>query len=417
MGCSGEMSCEPWSTWSAERPRNALRAGKALHGRACGLIPRIRDVIRPVCVLDPTQGSLSGTLEVRIEILLDSGGHMRHPPLAPGWIDSPHHERSIGDLPLASGETLKNCRLVWVEHGERNARGDNTILALCAIGSAHHRLDFLIGPGRALDTRRFHVIAVDALGNALSSSPSNHTSQGGAAFPAITIADMVESQSRLLDLLGVTRLFAVVGASMGGMQALQWAVSQPMRVARLIALTAMARTSRWSQIMNELSRRAMFADDDFTQPRPREEAMKLWAPLTQLVVASTPRAAERFANRAAMRAEMAGLETAFHSNGPDAFDWLCQTRAYDAHDVGLCAHFHGDTTAALSSVRARTLVLAPPLDLYNPAECSREIASGIPHSRFLEIPSILGHRSATATSREDAAFLNQNIAEFLLAES
>lgn len=342
---------------------------------------------------------------------------MRHPPLAPGWIDAPHRERSIGDLPLASGETLRDCRLVWVEHGERNARGDNTVLALCAIGSTHHRLDFLIGPGRALDTRRFHVVAVDALGNGLSSSPSNHPAQGGAAFPAITIADMVESQSRLLELLGIGRLCAVVGASMGGMQALQWAVSHPARVERLVAMTGMARTSRWSQIVNELSRRALFADADFSQPRPREDAMRLWAPFTQLVVASTPAAAERFADRAAMRAEMAALESAFHSHGPDAFDWLCQTRAYDAHDVGRGTRFQGDTARALGSITARTLVLAPPLDLYNPSDYAREIATAIPDARFLEIPSTLGHRAATATSAQDAAFLDRHIADFLLARS
>lgn len=326
---------------------------------------------------------------------------MRHPPLARGWIDRPHHERSIGELPLALGGRIEDCRLVWVEHGER--RGDNTVLVLCAIGSTHHRLDFLIGPERALDTGRFHVIAIDALGNGLSSSPSNSATQRAAAFPRITIADMVESQRRLLDALGIGRLHAIVGASMGGMQALQWAVADPARTERVVAMTAMARTARWSQLMNELSRRALFEDDAFTQPRERAAAMRLWAPLTQLVTPSTPQAAERWVDADALVAEMRALQERFEAHGPDPFDWLCQTRAYDAHDVA----------DRLGSIRARVLLAAPPLDLYNPEYASREIADGIARAELVTIPSRLGHRAATDMDGRDAQFLNDAIARFL----
>lgn len=338
---------------------------------------------------------------------------MRHPPLAPGWIDRPHRERSIGALQLEAGGRLDDCRLVWVEHGERNAAGDNTILVFCAIGSTHHRLDFLIGRGRALDPRRFHVIAIDALGNGLSSSPSNTPTQGGAGFPAIGIRDMVESQRRLLDLLGVGRLHAVVGASMGGMQALQWAVSHPHRVGRLVAMTAMARTSRWSQLVNELSRRALFEDAACTVARERSAAMRLWAPLTQLAIASTPLAAERFAGRDALLGEIDALERRLAEHGPDPFDWACQTRAYDAHDLGETPGLRGDVDAALRAIEARTLLLAPPLDLYNPAKASREMVERMRNACFVEIPSHRGHRAATAERAEDAAFLNAVIADFV----
>jgi pimeloyl-ACP methyl ester carboxylesterase len=209
---------------------------------------------------------------------------MRHPPLAPTWIDRPHHSQSIGDLPLESGETLRDCRLVWVEHGTRDAARANTVLVCCAIGSTHHRLDFLIGEGRALDPSRLHIVAVDALGNGLSASPSNSPGQPGRNFPRFTIRDMVRSQCLLLDALGIGNLHAVIGASMGGMQALQWAVSFPQRVGRVVAMTPMARTTRWSQLVNELARRALFEDDECRLPRGREDAMRLWVPLTQLIV-------------------------------------------------------------------------------------------------------------------------------------
>jgi len=331
----------------------------------------------------------------------------------PEWIPRPHHETSIGDLALESGESIADCRLVWVEHGKRHPAAGNTILVLCAIGSTHHRLDFLIGEGRALDPGRFHVVAIDALGNGLSSSPSNSTAQPGPAFPAITIRDMVESQRRLLDILGIPSLHAVVGASMGGMQALQWAVSHPGAAGRVVAMTAMAVTERWSQLANELSRRAMFEDEECRRPRPRREALRLWAPLTQLMTATTPASVRQFADREAMIAFIEAEQARLEAEGPDPFDWLCQTRAYDAHDIGRTPGYAGDLEAALKSIRAETLLLAPPLDLYNPGEGLRAAAAAIPRASFIEIPSTRGHRSASAGADAEAAFLNRTIGAFL----
>lgn len=337
-----------------------------------------------------------------------------HPPLADGWIDRPHRRTVIGDLPLSSGEVLADCELVWVEHGVRRPDGHNTVLVCCAIGSTHHRLDFLIGPGRALDTDRFHLLIVDALGNGLSSSPSNSRSQPGSEFPAISIRDMVESQRRLLDQLGIGRLRAVVGASMGGMQALQWGASHPDRIDRIVAMTPMARTSRWSQLVNELSRRALFDDAACTSPRDRVEAMRLWAPLTQLVVPTSPASvAARFATEQTLLDWLAGREAALSSHGPDAFDWLAQTRAYDAHDIGLTPGFDGDTDRALAAIRATTLVLAPELDLFNPADDARALTRKIREGRFECIPSIHGHQSASGIETADIAWLDRRIGAFL----
>lgn len=333
--------------------------------------------------------------------------------MAAGWIDRPHQQALIGDLPLESGETLRECTLVWVEHGERNARGDNTVLVCCAIGSTHHRLDFLIGPGRCLDTNRFHIVVIDALGNGLSTSPSNSRHQPGARFPRIGIRDMVQSQRVLLDRLDIARLHAVVGASMGGMQALQWAVSDVARVNRVVAMTPMARTSRWSQLVNELGRRALFADEACTQPRDRVDAMRLWVPLAQLIVPSSPQALEDFSGQAALTEWLTDKTTWFSEHGPDAFDWLAQTRAYDAHDVGATLGFDSDTTKALGSIQAQTLVLAPELDLYNPGWSARDAALHIPRARFEEIPSDRGHQAASGVKAADIAWLDATIAAFL----
>lgn len=147
---------------------------------------------------------------------------LAHPPLQEGWIDRPHESLELGDFALTHGGVIQSFRLSYVTHGELNGTRSNAVLVLCALGSTHHRLDFLIGPGRALDPRHHCVICVDAIGNGLTTSPSNSAAQPGLRFPRFTIADMVESQRQLVqDHLGIERLHAVVGASMGGMQALQ----------------------------------------------------------------------------------------------------------------------------------------------------------------------------------------------------
>ena len=337
-----------------------------------------------------------------------------HPPLQPGWIDRPHRRFELGDLPLESGETLQDAFVVYVVHGDETRLGDKPILLTTAIGSTHHRLDFLIGAGRAFDPARQAVVVVDALGNGLSSSPSNSVAQPGAAFPRLTIRDMVESQRRLLDGLGVGRLAAVGGASMGGMQALQWAVSQPRRMDRVVAMTPMARTSRWSQLVNEMSRRALFSDQGCRVPRPRAEAMRLWVPLTQGVVSRTPAAFDAFVDRQALLDWLANAETHALDEAPDPFDWLCQTNAYDDHDVG--GPGDGDRAAterALAGVAAEVLILAPALDLYNPGPVARALAERIPRARFVELPGDEGHRSASGIAAAPTAVLQETIAAFL----
>lgn len=317
-------------------------------------------------------------------------------------------------MALESGQVLRDAFVSYVLHGNPVLlREGKTILALTAIGSTHHRLDFLIGPGAALDTDRHCVVVVDALGNGLSSSPSNSALQPGSHFPRFTIRDMVESQRRLLDHLGVGELAAVVGASMGGMQALQWAVSHPQRMRSVVAMTPMARTARWSQLVNELSRRALFSDAACRTPRPRADALRLWTPLTQLVMPRTPQALEGFATEAALAAWLEERAAQLGQHGPDAFDWCYQSFAYDAHDVGASPGFDEDTDRALRSVRARTLVMAPGEDLYNPAFAAKALSALIPNCRFVELEGHDGHASASGPPAGCTEHLRQAIGDFL----
>ncbi len=342
---------------------------------------------------------------------------MNHPPLAPGHVDAPHRAFALGDLRLESGETIADYRQSFVVHGELDGARSNAILVCPALTATHHRLDFLIGPDKALDPARWCIVAADPIGNGLSTSPSNSTAQPGMRFPRFALRDMIAAQHRLLvEHLGIERLHAVVGASMGGMQALQWATSFPTFMSRVVAMTPMARTSPWAALVTETARSCLLADpawcgDGFTA-RP-ERGWRAYTGLMSALLMRTPEATASMRDVAEAQVWFDGLVDQQSQVAFDAHDFLYQSRAYDAHDVGTTPGCGGDTEAALRSIVARTLVLAPPLDLFNPATAARGTAASIRGARFIEIPSPLGHLAATSTRAIDADFLNRAISDFL----
>lgn len=340
------------------------------------------------------------------------------PSGAHGPNEPPHRLEALGDLPLESGATIRDFAISYVTHGTLNADKSNAILMTTAIGGNHHRIDFLIGPGKALDTNRYFIVATDAIGNGLTTSPSTSTSQHGTAFPHFTIRDMVESQKRLLDRLGITHLVAVAGASMGGMQALQWGVSHPGFTDALVALTPMARTSAWSIAVNEATRKALMLDPAFKDggyDRQPEQGWRLRADILQVLAARTPEALRGIAPQPLdilpwMRAQ----EEAVLKTGFDANDWIAQTWAYDRHDIGQTPGFGGDYRKALVAITARTLILTGgTLDLYNPVEEAREAGALIPQASVIAVPSVQGHTTATATKAADVDFMNAAVRAFL----
>jgi homoserine O-acetyltransferase/O-succinyltransferase len=341
--------------------------------------------------------------------------HYNHPPMQDGWIDRPHQLLALGDFRLRNGGAIRDFVLSYVVHGEINADRSNVVLCATPISSIHHKYDFLIGPGRALDTDRYCVIVVDAIGNGLTTSPSTSAAQPGEAFPRFTIADMVESQRALVDHLEIDRLHAVLGASMGGMQVLQWAVAHPQRLARAVAMVPMARTTAWSVCVNEASRRALMADPEWQTGSPTR-GWHAWTAIMQVLAARTP---DAMAAECATAADAVGaIERRVVARAATNFqpwDWIYQTWAYDTHDVSLSGGFNGDLAAALGAVKARMLIVSAPGDLYNPTSAALAAADMIPRAQYVEIPSILGHHATNGVDADDTAFLSKHISDFLLA--
>src|SRR5262249_15076747 len=131
--------------------------------------------------------------------------------------DPPHQLYQMGDLPLENSHGIKVFAISYVTHSTHNAKKAIAILMVTALSGNHHRLDFLIGPGKALDTTKYFIVCTDAISNGLTTSPSNRKAQPRMQFPRFAIRDMVQSQYRLLkDKLGIAHVVTVIGPSMGG---------------------------------------------------------------------------------------------------------------------------------------------------------------------------------------------------------
>ncbi|MDX1592935.1 MAG: homoserine O-acetyltransferase [Gammaproteobacteria bacterium] len=184
-------------------------------------------------------------------------------------------------LELDCGRTLPSYDLVYETYGELNAARSNAVLICHALSGDHHAAgyhaaddrkpgwwDAYIGPGKPIDTDRFHVVSLNNLGGCKGSTGPNTIDPQtgrpyGPDFPFVTVRDWVASQARLADTLGIERWAAVIGGSLGGMQALQWAIDQPERIRHALVIAAAPRLSAQNIAFNEVARQAILSDPDF----------------------------------------------------------------------------------------------------------------------------------------------------------
>ena len=187
-------------------------------------------------------------------------------------------------LALTSGAVLADYTLVYETYGRLNADRSNAVLVCHALNASHHVAgtdeqgnrgwwDNLVGPGKPLDTERFFVIGVNNPGSCFGSTGPMHINPAtgkayGAAFPVVTVEDWVDAQARLIDRLGITQLAAVLGGSLGGMQALAWTLRYPVRIRHCIGVATAPNLSAENIAFNEIARRAtslkaMFCADRF----------------------------------------------------------------------------------------------------------------------------------------------------------
>ncbi|UCC71948.1 MAG: alpha/beta fold hydrolase [Gemmatimonadota bacterium] len=164
----------------------------------------------------------------------------------------------LGECPLESGAVIQNCRVAYRTFGRLDSARSNAVLFTTQFTGTSAQIAGYVGADGLVDTTKHFVIAVDAFGNGVSSSPSNSTAQPGAGFPRIAIRDMVAAQYRLVtEVLGLPSLHAVMGISMGGMQAFEWAVSHPGFAAKVIPIAGSPRLAAYDIVLWETALRIL----------------------------------------------------------------------------------------------------------------------------------------------------------------
>lgn len=304
-------------------------------------------------------------------------------------------------LPLGCGLSLGGVRIAYRTWG----RPSDTAIVVCHALTGSADVDRwwpgLLGPGRALDPERDFIVASNVLGSCYGTTgpaddPGDGCGRWGATFPRITVRDMVRAQRRLLDALGVRRVELVLGGSLGGMQALEWAAMDA-RVEAAAVLAAPARHSPWAIALNEAQRAAIAADPRWcggAYPPDRPPVDGLAA--ARMLAMCTYRAPEGLGARFAAGDGdgRGGVQGWLRHHGRalverfDAASYVTLTRAMDAHDVG---RGRGGVAAALAAIRVPVLVVAIDSDRLYPAEEVGALAAALPEGRLETLCSPHGH--------------------------
>jgi homoserine O-acetyltransferase len=352
-------------------------------------------------------------------------------------VTTPQRLRFDAPLALSSGAEIDQYELVYETYGRLNTARSNAVLVCHALNASHHVAgisaidakdigwwDNMVGPGKAVDTDRFFVIGVNNLGSCFGStgpmSPNPATGKPyGPDFPVVTVEDWVNAQARLADALGIERFAAVIGGSLGGMQALAWSTLYPERVSHCVAIATAPRLSAQNIAFNEVARRAIVTDPDFhggrfydfdTVPARGLQVARMIGHITYL---SDDTMAERF-GRTLRRPEQDAsigndyqftfdvefeIESYLRYQGEkfsryfDANTYLLITRALDYFDP---ARDHGgDLAAALAPARCDFLLASFSTDWRFAPERSREIVAALLANRrrvtYAEIDAPHGH--------------------------
>ena len=364
-------------------------------------------------------------------------------PIAPLLVATPESMHFAEALLLRSGASIRAYDLSYETYGQLNADQSNAVLVCHALNASHHVAgvyldeagqvkdksegwwDTMIGPGKPLDTDRFFVIGVNNLGSCFGSTGpmQTHPDTGevyGADFPVVTVQDWVEAQARLLDALGIQTLAAVMGGSLGGMQALAWTLQYPERVRHAVVVASAPNLTAENIAFNEVARRAIVTDPDFHGGHFYERGvlpkrgLRIARMIGHITYLSDDVMNEKFGRqlrRAVTDEGLAGvynystqdvefeIESYLRYQGDkfaeyfDANTYLLITRALDYFDPG--AEFGGDLSRALAQARAKFLLVSFTTDWrFSPAR-SREIVKALLDNQidvsYAEIDAPHGH--------------------------
>jgi homoserine O-acetyltransferase len=332
----------------------------------------------------------------------------------------------LGNLTLESGAVIPNFRMTYITFGTLNDAKSNAILSLHGLQGNRSSQSYWVGPDKAFDPRRYFIIQPDTLGVASvdQNATTSPTRSGlNMSFPRFNIRDMVNAEYRMLtECLGIKRLVAVAGSSMGGVEAFQWAVSYPAFMEAVIPGTPMARANRQGNFIWEAVRQVVMVDPkwqdgNYANDDPPRAGIGVGLQIQSVVGSSAAGYEEEFQTREQVHAALAA-EAKRVGDTVQPRDWVYRSWAIQSHDISQTHGFKGDLAAAARSIRARVLILPNCQDqLHSPREGGvLEAAQHIPHAKLVDLNDTGGHRGSRslhslATFDTEVADLLKRIAE------
>jgi homoserine O-acetyltransferase len=312
---------------------------------------------------------------------------------------------SLGDIKLQSGEVLHDCRIGYRTFGKLNADKSNAILFPTWAGGKSAELENAIVHDKMPDPSIYFVIAVDALSNGVSSSPSNSTQQPRMQFPRITISDMVETQYELLTrVLGIHHLKAVMGISMGGMQTLQWIVAYPDFMDRAIPIVGSPRLAPYDLVLWQTQIDAITHDAAWNSGNYDKNPASLSETEFGDLVLTTPQYFNQGTTREKVLERLAHAETSGY--GSDANNKIRQSQAMMALDVS--TPFGGSMEKAAAAVKAKAFVVVSKYDHTVTPQPAIDFAHLL-NARLLILDNDCGHQAPSCAMTT----LQPAVAEFL----
>ena len=307
----------------------------------------------------------------------------------------------LGNMTLEGGAVIPNFRMTFITHGTLNAERSNAILSLHGLRGDRTTQSVWAGPGLALDTTRYFVVQPDTMGVA-SIDPNATTSPTRSGmnmtFPRFTIRDMVAAEHRMLtECLNIRHLVAVTGTSMGGIGAMQWAVSFPDFMDAVIPLVPQAHANRQVNFIWEAARQTImldpaWRDGNYPNDNPPRRGTGVGMIIQNAFGISASGYESLFSDGAAVHRTYAQMVEQI-GGSTQARDWVYRTWAIESHDIARTPPFNGDLAAASRSIRARLLLIPNCFDqLLPPGESGvMQVAAHAPNVKIVDIDDPGGH--------------------------
>jgi homoserine O-acetyltransferase/O-succinyltransferase len=316
-----------------------------------------------------------------------------------------NHFHSSEAFALESGAVLPGVRLGYHTYGRLSERGDNAIWichALTASSNVEEWWPSMVGAGRVFDTERYFVVCANILGSCYGSTgPLSEDPHSGSpyyhTFPLVTIRDMARAHGLLRRHLGIRKIHLLVGGSMGGYQALEWAVEEPDLIEGLVLLATSARESAWGIAIHSAQRLAIEADATWKDPSPQGGSLGLKTARAIGMITYRNYHTYKATQSDEDQSKLEGFKAASYIEHQgnklvkrfNAYSYYALTKSMDTHHLGRGRG--GVVEEVLKGIRQRTLVVSIRGDLLCPPEEQHRLAAHIPGAHLVEVDSLYGH--------------------------